>query len=399
MPDATASPVRVVAVVPEPTPYRTPLFDLVAARPELAFSAVYADTAIAGNRWEIAIRHPHVVLRGVRLPGAGRILRHDYPVTPAIVRVLERERPQVLVVTGWSTFASQAAIVWAAARRVPYVLQAESHDEGPRSRWRRTVKRLVVPRVVRRAAGVLVTGTLARNSLVSYGADPSTVRVFANTVDTTRFAEAATFARRGRDALRSRIGLDADDVAVLSVARLAPEKGLDLLVSAVRRAERPRLHLVLAGHGPERAVLEALAGDLGVRTTFLGGVAWDEIVDIYAAADIFALLSRHEPWGVVVNEAAACGLPLVLSDRVGAAYDLLQQGRNGFLARAAWAVDDAAVALQRLCDDVELRAAAAVRSTELASGWGYGPSVEGFVAAVEAAVATDRPGGRRGWRT
>ena len=200
--------------------------------------------------------------------------------------------------------------------------------------------------------------------------------------------------RRSRGAaatLRAGIGLDADDVAVLSVARLAPEKGLDLLVSAVARAERPRLHLVLAGHGPERAVLEALAGDLGVRITFLGGVAWDEIVEIYAAADIFALLSRHEPWGVVVNEAAACGLPLVLSDRVGAAYDLLQHGRNGFLVRAARAVEDAAAALQRLCDDVELRAAAAGALDRARVGWGYGPSVEGFVGAVEAAVASGHP--------
>lgn len=388
--------IRVVAVVPEPTPYRAPLFDLVAARPELAFSAVYADAAIAGNRWEMAIHHPHVVLRGVRVPGASRILRHDYPVTPGILRVLERERPQVLVVTGWSTFASQAAIVWAGARRVPFVLQTESHDVPPRVEWRRAVKRLVVPRIVRRASGALVTGTLARESLVWYGIDPATVGVFANTVDTARFADAAALARRDRVTLRAGIGLDPDDVAVLSVARLAPEKGLDLLVRAVARADRPHLRLVLVGQGPERAALETLAADLGVRVTFLGGVAWDAIVETYAAADVFGLLSRHEPWGVVVNEAAACGLPLVLSDRVGAAHDLLEQGRNGFLVSAGRAEEDAADALRRLCDDAELRAAAGKRSTKLASAWGYEPSVEAFVGAVEAAVASRQPRGRSG---
>ena len=67
-----------------------------------------------------------------------------------------------VVVSGWSTFASQAALAWCRARRVPYVLIVESHDEGPRSRWREAVKGTVVPRIVRGAAGVLVTGTLAR---------------------------------------------------------------------------------------------------------------------------------------------------------------------------------------------------------------------------------------------
>ena len=368
-----------VAVVPEPTPYRAPLFDLIAERPDIDLTVAYAADAIAQNRWNISIGHPHVVLRGVRLPGAHRILRHDYPVTPEIVRVLRRQRPQVVVVTGWSTFASQAAITWCVARRVPFVLQVESHDIGPRSAWRRAVKGAVVPRVVRRAASVLVTGTLARRSLVARGADPRQVRVFANTVDTERFAAAADAARLGRESLRAGIGLAPDDVAVLSVARLAPEKAIDSLIRAVALAARPHLCLVLAGQGRERAALERLARDLGVRAIFLGNVDWDDIVETYAAADVFALLSRHEPWAVVVNEAAACGLPLVLSDQVGAAHDLLEDGVNGCLVPAPHAEASAALALQKLCDDAAFRESAGRRSREIAAGWSYGPSVEAFV--------------------
>lgn len=380
-------PIRVAAVVPEPTPYRAPLFDLIALRPDIDLSVVYAADAIAQNRWKISIGHPHVILRGVRVPGAHRILRHDYPVTPEIFRILERQRPQVLVLTGWSTFASQAAIAWSVARRVPFILQAESHDIGPRSAWRRAVKGAVVPRVVRRASSVLVTGTLARESLVARGADPDKVRVFANTVDTEWFAAAADAARLHRESLRARIGLEPDDVAVLSVARLSPEKALDTLIRAVAGAARPRLHLVLAGQGPERAALERLAADLRVRTTFLGSVDWDDIAATYAAADVFALLSRHEPWAVVVNEAAACGLPLLLSDQVGAAHDLLEDRVNGFLVPSYRAEASAALALQELCDNEALRSSAGKRSREIAAGWGYGPSIDAFVAAARAAVA------------
>jgi glycosyltransferase involved in cell wall biosynthesis len=379
------APIRVTAVLPEPTPYRSPLFDLIAQRPDIDLSVVYAADAIAQNRWQISIAHPHVVLRGIRVPGAHRILRHDYPVTPEIFRVLERRRPQVLVVTGWSTFASQAAIAWSIARRIPFVLQVESHDVGPRATWRRVVKGTVVPRIVRRASSVLVTGTLARNSLVARGADPSRVRVFANTVDTLGFAAAAAEARLDRGTQRSRIGLGPSEVAVLSVARLAPEKGLDTLIRAVARADRPRLHLVLAGQGPERESLERLGRDLWIPVTFLGSVEWSEIIETYAACDVFALLSRHEPWAVVVNEAAACGLPLILSDQVGAAHDLLEHRANGFLIPGE-DPESAARALQELCDDERFRTSAGRRSQEIAADWGYGPSVDAFVAAVHEAV-------------
>jgi glycosyltransferase involved in cell wall biosynthesis len=377
----------VVAVLPEPTPYRSPLFDLLAQRSDLDLIVVYAAEAIARNRWRQSIGHPHVILRGLRLPGAHLLLRHDYPVTPGIFTRLARARPDCAVITGWSTFASQAAIAWCCARHVPFVLQVESHDYGPRSRWRRLVKGLVVPRIVRRAGSMLVTGALARRSLIARGADPARIRVFANTVDVRRFAAEAERRREHRAELRGRLGLASSDVAVLSVARLAPEKGLDTLLRAAAATSLEHIRVVIAGTGPERQRLEALGGELGLDAVFLGHLDREALTDAYAACDVFALLSRHEPWAVVVNEAAACGLPLVLSDRVGAAYDLLEDGVNGVLVPAD-DVTAASKALVRLVGDPDFRRRAGERSAEIAAGWGYEPSVEAFMAAVREAVGS-----------
>jgi glycosyltransferase involved in cell wall biosynthesis len=212
------------------------------------------------------------------------------------------------------------------------------------------------------------------------------VRVFANTIDVEEFGRQADRLAARRAELRAALGAGAGDVVVLSVARLAPEKGHDVLVHAVAEAGDPRLLLVLAGGGPERERLQDLAGVRGVRIVFAGDLEWERIVETYVAADVFALLSEREPWAVVVNEAAACGLPLVLSDRVGAAHDLLRDGENGALV-AAGDVDAAAAALRRLAGDEELRRAYGARSRELARDWGYGPSVDGFLAAVREAVS------------
>jgi glycosyltransferase involved in cell wall biosynthesis len=327
-----------------------------------------------------------VFLHGLRIPGAQRLVHHDYPFTPGVVRVLTQARPEVVVVSGWSTFAAQAAITWCRVKDVPYVLVVESHDEGPRAGWRRTVKGVVVPPVVQNASGVLVTGTLARSSMISRGAAPERVRVFANTIDVEGFGERADRLAEQRPRLRAELGSDSDDVVVVSVARLVPEKGLDTLIRAIAAADDLHLVLVLAGDGPERKELGRLARELEVRAVFAGDAAWEKIVEVYVAADVFALLSEREPWAVVVNEAAACGLPLVLSDRVGAAHDLLRDGENGSLVPSG-DVEAAARALRKLARDPDLRRAQGARSRELARDWGYGPSVDGFLAAVREAAA------------
>jgi glycosyltransferase involved in cell wall biosynthesis len=372
---AGGAALRVAVVSPEPTPYRVPLFDRVAAHTGIDLTVIYAAHSVAHRVWTVEPTHCHVVLRGVAVPGAERFLRHQYPLTPGIARALRNAQPDVVVVSGWSTFASQRAIAWCRAHGVPYVLLVESHDLGPRAAWRRAVKGAIVPRLLRSAASVLVVGSAARESVVARGA--SSVRVFANTIDVAAWTtRAEQLERRPPD----------NDVVVLSVARLVPEKGIDDLIRAVAEAGDPRLRLVVAGDGPRREALVELAAELGVRITILGHVAEAELAQTYVDADVFALLSRHEPWGVAVNEAAASGLPLLLSNRVGAASDLLIDGRNGFLVPAG-DVYEAAAALSRLAAEPELRQELGTRSRELVRDWGYEPSVDNFVAAVREASA------------
>jgi glycosyltransferase involved in cell wall biosynthesis len=373
---------KVVGVFPEPTSYRAPLFDLIAGRPDVDLLVAYAARAVAGRTWDVEILHPHVFLSGFRLPGASTILRHEYPVTPGVLRILERQRPDVVVVSGWSTFGAQAAIAWCRVKRVPYVLVVESHDHDPRLAWRRAVKKAVVPRILRKAAGVLVTGSLVRASMVARGADPRRIETFANTVDIEAFERRSNELEERRAELRDGLGIRSGDVAVVCVARLIADKALDVLVRAAAEAGPPVVP-ILVGNGPERGHLEALAAELGVRVVFTGAVAWERIAETYVASDVFALVSRHEPWGVVVNEAAACGLPLLLSDHVGAAHDLLRSGENGILVPPG-DVKATAAALVQLAGDADLRRGFGQRSRELVAGWGYARSVQGFMTLLEA---------------
>src|SRR5207302_6616458 len=149
----------------------------------------------------------------------------------------------------------------------------------------------VVPPIVKRAASVLVTGSLARESMLAQGADPERIRVFANTVDVVRYGERADELAPRRDEIRAAFGFFPENVAVLTVARLAPEKGIDVLLRAVARAG---LAALVVGEGPERSRLEQLARELEVEATFTAR-PWEQVVEAYVAADVFVLLSAHAP--------------------------------------------------------------------------------------------------------
>ncbi|HET6868714.1 MAG TPA: glycosyltransferase [Solirubrobacteraceae bacterium] len=146
--------------------------------------------------------------------------------------------------------------------------------------------------------------------------------------------------RRFDPALRER-GLLPGEVNVLYAGRLSREKGVELLADAFLEAHRrdPRLHLVLAGGGPEEGLLRER---LGERATFLGWLSGDALARTYASADAFMFASTTETFGQVILEAQASGLPVVAVERGGPA-SLIEHRETGLLAPPA--VSDLAAAL------------------------------------------------------
>ncbi len=347
---------RIAVVTEIPAPFRTPLFNALAREPGVELRVIFLSASDP--------RRPHyrlypdemafdwVVAPGLELRPGGRWV----VLSRGVARRLLLGRPDVIVVGGWNQPAFWQALAVARLRRVPVVAWVESTARDARSEGRalERAKRALIAR----CAGFIVPGGASREYLESLGVASDRIAVAPNAVDLGVFRDAVATARRQRDDLRRELGLTG--CTVLYVGRLDPEKGVDVLLDAVAGLD---LDLVVVGAGAEEQRLRAAAPP---NARFTGALERDALVPWYAAADVFALPSRSEQWGMVLNEAAAAGLPIVASEAAGAAWDVLEDGVSGFRVPAG----DAGAfreALSHLASDAALCRRAGLRSAELAA--------------------------------
>lgn len=333
---------RLALLTEIPAPFRIPLFNALAQRLELRVVFLRRRQPSRSYRLrEEEMRFEWRVLPGVNLGGSSR-----WVVVNAGVARGVRGADAVLV-GGWNQPAFWQALALASMRRKPVLVWVESTLRDARPGFAERAKRVFA----RRAAGFVVPGRAAEEYVRSLVPEAQVV-VAPNAVD------AELFASRVPDRERLRLELGLERLCVLYVGRLAPEKGVDVLLEAARGLDA---EVVLAGTGPEEARLRSVAHP---NVRFLGRLDRDALPAWYAAADVLCLPSRSDPWGMPLNEGAAAGLPLVATEAVGAAWDLIEDGRNGFRVP----VGDAGAlgeALRRVLGDETFRRVAGARSREL----------------------------------
>jgi glycosyltransferase involved in cell wall biosynthesis len=349
---------RLTLLTEIPAPYRIPLFNALAGQVELTVLFLRERNPERPYR----LHEDELGFRRRVVPGFDvTVGRRWLVVNRGVLRELRESEPDAVLVGGWNQPAFLSALLWARAHGKRTLLWVESTLRDRRGRRLEPLKRWLLAHGVDR---FVVPGRASQAYLRALGVRGERIAVAPNAVDPAIFGGVAP-------------ALPAPErCRVLGVGRLSPEKGFDLLLRAV---DGLPVDVVLAGSGPEEARLRALGG---ANVRFLGQVERDALPGIYADADVLVAPSRSEPWGMALNEAALAGLPLVATDAVGSAHDLIEDGVNGFRL-ADPDVGALRDAIERLCGDPELRAAAGRRSREI--GRRFTP--DAWAAAVAAAAA------------
>lgn len=249
----------------------------------------------------------------------------------AVYAALAAADPQVVAVPGWSHPGALAALLWCVRNGRPAVLMS---DSAMRDRARQPAREAIKRLVVRLFASALVGGIPHREYACALGLSPAAVFDGYDVVDNDHFARGARQARIEGEPGRARLALPAR--YFLASARFVPKKNLLRLLDAHAgyrgRAGADAWHLVLLGDGELRGDIERriACADLAGAVALPGFRQYEELPAFYGLAGAFVHASTTEQWGLVVNEAMAAGLPVLVSERCGCAPDLVRNGANGF---------------------------------------------------------------------
>lgn len=255
------------------------------------------------------------------------------PLYRRIVAYLLEKRIRLVILLGYNNLTRLLLIHWAQRKGIPLLLTGDSNifNEGRHHFPMRIFKRWYVSHVVDLVAGLMPMGTCGRAYYRLYADHNKPTFLFPYEPDYDKLAvcDAST-----REAFLRRHGLNPIRRRLLYSGRLTRVKRVDLMLNAFERiAEyRPDWDLVIAGDGPLRQALQARVPErIRNRIQWLGFLQFEDLIPCYHCCDALVLPSEREPWALVINEAVATGLPIIATDVVGAAVELVRQGINGFL--------------------------------------------------------------------
>nr|UXE45937.1 D-inositol-3-phosphate glycosyltransferase [uncultured bacterium] len=399
------TPIRLTIVQTHPIQYEAPWFRHIAAEcPEVDLTVLYAarPTPVQqGTGFDCAFEWDTSLLDGYRW----RVVRESRPEdefgtgsfrgldVKEIGAAMMASRPDVVLVAGWHSITLVRAILAARRAGIPLLYRGDTNNMAAPSGWRRVAWHAKTRALLALYSAYLSVGARSREYLLAHGASPMSVFASGHAVDNEWFAASAAphLKQDGRLVARAACAAGPDDFLVLFVGKLERKKRpIDALRAVASLG--PNTVLAIAGSGPLDHDIRGEASLLGVRISPLGFVNQKRLASVYAAADCLVLPSAHESWGLVVNEAMATGLPVVVTDHVGCAPDLVIPGETGEVSGAGDPAD-LAQALER----VRLRGARGTMEHACrarVARHNFAAATTGLLAACQSVARRDAPAAR-----
>lgn len=328
---------RIAVFTTHPVQYQAPWFRAMAQAPGVELQVYFSYLPAAAEQgvgfgiafeWDIPILegYPWRVLPGAKVPRwMPRFMQR--PVRK-VGEVLQLNRPDVAIVMGWQEVSLLQALYACRRASVPVLIRGESN--GLRQRTR-IVRRLHAA-LLGFCDGFLAIGKANENFYRALGVSEGRIWTAPYVVDNERFRDQAEKMGNSREDIRREWGIAPGTFCLCFVGKLEPKKRVMDVLTAFDVASKsgPPKHLLVVGSGEQMAAAKTFAGERALRVTFAGFLNQTQIPSAYVAADALVLASDFgETWGLVVNEAMACGRPALVSNRAGCWPDLVRNGETG----------------------------------------------------------------------
>lgn len=358
---------RVLAIYIEPTPYILGLLGKLHEIPGIHADILFLQTDKTQS-WGLTLDSNQFKV----LPGSG------FAALKEIVAKLSR-RPDVVHLAGWANGKILLTLLSAMFLRIPVTIESDTQMSFEGNRLKEFAKHLVYPFLLRIPRVVFPGGTRQASFFRHFGVQDDKIVPANMTVDVEYISKSCeTLGAVSRLEYRSRHGIPAEKTVFIFVGRLVKHKGVSTLVAAFRQLYEslPDICLLIVGDGPELQGLKGISEEVP-SIKLMGRLNQEEVIQAMNASDIGVVPSLFEPWGLVVNEALAAGLPLIVSDRVGAADDLVIEGQNGLVFKAG---DEAELraAMFKMISSASLRAEYGKSGKQRIAPWTLGNSAKRY---------------------
>jgi glycosyltransferase involved in cell wall biosynthesis len=333
------------------SPCLIPVFNHLAKVKDIDFKIIFLASTDSNRAWNIPIKdiefnykilkNLHFYIQSKELP-----LYFHW----GLWSELREFKPDIVCMCGYQFFAAIEALIYAKISRVPITLWAGSHLLSGHIKNCLTdfYKSFFIPKF----STYITYGTACREQLINYGANPDKIIVGCNTVDIKWFMKKS---QEISEEQIKELKKSYCNKNILYVGEFVERKGVINLIKAFEKLNQNDIGLVLVGKGKEKDKYIKYININRIKNVFIENfVQKDEIVKYYRLADIFVLPSFNEVWGLVVNEAMACGLPVISSIFAGATRDLVKEGINGF-SFDPYNIDDLANKIINLLNDDKKR--------------------------------------------
>jgi 1,2-diacylglycerol 3-alpha-glucosyltransferase len=363
------------------SPYRIPVFNALAKHEGIDLKVIFlSETDPTLRQWRVykdEIRFSYEVLPSWRF----RTGRSHFLLNARLSASLKEFSPEAIICGGYAYVASWQALMWARRREIRFILWSESNARD--TRGQRKPVEFLKAHFLKRCDGFLVPGKAAFEYLRLLGAAAESILTAPNAVDNAFFATQAEAVKSKPAAFREKFGLPRR--YILLVGRLVAEKGVFDLLEAYAKLEktlRSEVGLVFAGDGVSREELMQRAKQISPGTVCFPGFAQrEDLAGLYALAEALVLPTHSDTWGLVVNEAMACGLPIIVSNVAGCSADLVEDGWNGYVVPPRDS-EKLSVTIDSLLRQPDLKQQMSVHSVERIRNYSPEACADGLAAAA-----------------
>jgi len=390
-------PYRLAILASHPIQYHVPLYRALAKRSEIDLTVLFCSNfglkAYHDRNFGQDVKWDIPLLDGYHNEFLPNVSPRPNPsrfwglINPVIVQRLRKENFDAVWLHGWALASNCMAWVTAASRHLPIFIRGETNGMTEPVGLKRIAKRILLKKFFKHVTGFLAIGTNNANFYRSYNVSEKRIFMTPYSIDNAFFIGRSQELEGQKRILKEKEGIPPDLPVILFCGKLYDVKRpMDILQAFALLDRSLRASLVFVGDGPLRAEMERFVVQRRVANVhFLGFRNQQELPRCYALADLLVLSSASETWGIVLNEAMCSKLPLIVSDRVGAAADLVRNGVNGFVYPMG-NIEALADCITRVITNDVVRDEMGQRSLEIIKRWGPEESVKGVLSCLSAVV-------------